>query len=336
MKQLNLFGDSEPVAQTYKQPRSSSVVELLKSRPEPNPQSPIIVSYGGGVDSTAMLVAMYLKGIRPDLIVFSDTGDEKRETYEFIKLFSKWLKSKNFPPVTRTRYQIDKPRERRKFLAAVNVRYWKTLDLAILEAWSVAYQNVRQIVRYDSLMEECIIFQSLPSKAYGNGQCSAKWKIAPSRKLTKKWLEKRGFDFDIEIRCLIGINAEEPSRLFDKKGKMRPLIERDYGMHLRNEYPLIEWGLTKANEKALIASTGLPVPPKSSCKRCPNMTPSEVLALSPEDYEMGCFIEENAEPFSKIKGLGRSFSWRALKELSPLELAGLDYKQALRKCNCVD
>jgi hypothetical protein len=332
-QQLSLFGEPEPVAQTRKQ-IISSIVEYLQDRPAPDSLSPIVVSYGGGVDSTAMLIAMYLKGVKPDLIVFSDTGDEKRETYAYIKLFSRWLKSVGFPPITRTRYRMEDAGERKKFLAYYSPHRWKSLSLAALEAWAVAYQNVRQSVKYNTLMEECIILGKLPGKAYGSGQCSMKWKIEPTRKLVKKWLK----DKNVEVRCFVGINAGEQERLLDKKGNLKPLTEVDYGISFRLEYPMIEWGLDKENEKALIARMGLPIPPKSSCKRCPNMTPEEILALPNEDYEMACFIEANAEPYSgSIKGLGRSkFSWRSLKTATPLELLAWQNRQESRKCGCVD
>ena len=39
---------------------------------------PLVVHYGAGVDSTAMLVGMAQRGITPDLILFADVGAEKR------------------------------------------------------------------------------------------------------------------------------------------------------------------------------------------------------------------------------------------------------------------
>jgi len=36
----------------------------------------MVVSYGGGVNSTAVLVGMVERGIRPDAILFADTGGE--------------------------------------------------------------------------------------------------------------------------------------------------------------------------------------------------------------------------------------------------------------------
>lgn len=59
---------------------------------------PLVVSYGVGVDSTAMLVAMYRRGIRPDVILFADTSAEKPETYDYLKIIRKWLAKVGFPP----------------------------------------------------------------------------------------------------------------------------------------------------------------------------------------------------------------------------------------------
>ena len=36
-----------------------------------------MVAYGLGVDSTAMLIGLAQRGIRPDLILFADVGGEK-------------------------------------------------------------------------------------------------------------------------------------------------------------------------------------------------------------------------------------------------------------------
>ena len=61
---------------------------------------PTIVSLGGGVNSTAMVVAMILMNEPIDAIVFSDTGGEKPETYESVRRLSEWTQSKGYPAVT--------------------------------------------------------------------------------------------------------------------------------------------------------------------------------------------------------------------------------------------
>ena len=47
----------------------------------PDPTWPLVVAYGLGVNSTALLVEFVKRDIRPDLILFADTGGEKPETY---------------------------------------------------------------------------------------------------------------------------------------------------------------------------------------------------------------------------------------------------------------
>jgi len=60
----------------------------------------IIVSYGGGTNSTAMLVGMKERNITPDYIVFSDTGAEKPHTYKHIYSLNEWLTNNKFPQIT--------------------------------------------------------------------------------------------------------------------------------------------------------------------------------------------------------------------------------------------
>lgn len=50
-----------------------------------------IVSFGGGTNSTAMIIGMYLHKIPIDLILFADTGGEQPHTYKFIEIFNGWL-----------------------------------------------------------------------------------------------------------------------------------------------------------------------------------------------------------------------------------------------------
>ena len=42
-----------------------------------------VVSFGGGTNSTAMIVGMYLHKIPVDLILFADPGAEQPHTYEY-------------------------------------------------------------------------------------------------------------------------------------------------------------------------------------------------------------------------------------------------------------
>lgn len=59
-----------------------------------------IVSFGGGTNSAAMIIGMYLREIPVDLILFADTGRERRHTYDFIEKFDAWLTARGLPEVT--------------------------------------------------------------------------------------------------------------------------------------------------------------------------------------------------------------------------------------------
>ena len=59
-----------------------------------------VASFGGGTDSTAMLIGMWQRKEPVDLILFADTGGEKPHTYKYISIFSEWLIAHNMPEIT--------------------------------------------------------------------------------------------------------------------------------------------------------------------------------------------------------------------------------------------
>ena len=52
---------------------------------------PIVVAYGMGVDSTAMLIGLRDRRVPVELIMFADTGSEKPETMAYLPVIQKWL-----------------------------------------------------------------------------------------------------------------------------------------------------------------------------------------------------------------------------------------------------
>lgn len=116
----------------------------------PTTDCPLVVAYGLGVDSTAMLIELARRDIRPDLILFADTGGEKPETYQYLDVIQPFLRSVGFPEVIVVRY---KPK------------------------WAV----------YDTLEEQCLHTGTLPSLAYGGKSCSIKYKKTPQDKYVAKW-----------------------------------------------------------------------------------------------------------------------------------------------------
>lgn len=157
----------------------------------------IIVSYGGGTNSTALLVGMVERDIKPDAIIFADTGGEKPHTYEYVALLSDWLVEREFPAIEIVRW-IDKTGKTR------------------------------------NLEQDCLQGEWLPSIAYGFKGCSVKYKIQPQEAWAKKneqalavWesgghiTKYIGYDFDEQQRARI---------LFDDQYQYRyPLIEWQWG-----------------------------------------------------------------------------------------------------------
>ena len=47
-------------------------------------RNPMVVSFGGGVDSTAMIIGLAERSIVPDAIVFADVGAEHPETMHHV------------------------------------------------------------------------------------------------------------------------------------------------------------------------------------------------------------------------------------------------------------
>src|SRR4051812_15435952 len=115
-----------------------------------------IVAFGGGVDSTALLVGLVRRGIRPDAVLLADTGGEKQETYDFIPVMWAWLESKGSPPVTVVKNVVK------------DFKHWPP---------------------YDTLETNCLTNGTLPSVAFGfqMHSCALKWKAAPQHRWVKQF-----------------------------------------------------------------------------------------------------------------------------------------------------
>ena len=156
-----------------------------------------IVSYGGGVNSTALLIECKKRDISVDLILFADTGAEKPHTYKYIRYFNKWLKKNKMPEIVR-----------------------------------VQRTNING--SYITLEGYCLSKNQLPSLAYGFKSCSQKHKIQPQDKFLNNWQPaKDEWALGKKIKKLIGYDMEEPQRAKnynDEKFIVEyPLIEWDMG-----------------------------------------------------------------------------------------------------------
>lgn len=307
-------------------------------------KSPIFVSCGLGVNSTAMLIYLVAHKIRPDVILFADTGGELPETYQFMDILNEYLLKNNFPAITVVRRKPTGGKTvREKFLAYPN-KDLKTFPLAWLDYQLTIYQNFRQVIPYSTLEEECILLEALPSKAYGNGRCSHKWKIQPQEQYRNQWMVEQGYwtrkgkiidTHDIKVRTLVGIHHGEKHRLFSKSGDRKPYFDK---FHIC-EYPLIEAKIEQYHCLALINAVKMPMPSKSSCFFCPSRKSKEIADLMekhPDLYQRALDIEAAGLKHSKsVTGLGRNLNWAKISELTPLEQLQFDLTK--RQCStCID
>ncbi len=251
-----------------------------------------IVAYGGGVNSTALLCGWIERGLRPvDLVVFSDTGGERPETYRYVAQVSAWLTMRGYPAIVTVR-KVDE-------------------DGAV-----------------ETLEQNCIDHETLPSLAYGFKRCSHKFKIQPQDKFCNHFEPARAaWDRGERVVKFLGYDADEPHRAEGGDRQDKKYLYR---------YPLIEWGWGRAECVQAIERAGLPVPAKSACFFCPSNTVPEIRALQRDHpdllqraLDMEALGVTNADT---VQGLGRRFAWRDLILGKPIPL----FTDTQIACECYD
>ncbi len=235
-----------------------------------------IVSYGGGTNSTAMLVGLHERGERPDAITFADTGGEKPHTYGHIVEVNAWCKSVGFPEIETLR------------------------------------GDMPQQVIDGTLEKECLRLGKLPSKAYGFSSCSDKWKMEPQRRYNRAFALRNGIEM-CQITRLIGFDADEHSRverglaLAHKKPvkEIYPLYEWGWG----REECVEAIGRAGLRQPGKSACFFCPSSKKPEIIELRERYP-ELLARALE-MERRALAGEGQAPQTTGAGLGRSFGWGA-------------------------
>ena len=232
-----------------------------------------VVSFGGGTNSTAMIIGMYLHKIPIDLILFADPGAEQPHTYEFIQTFNVWLEKHGLPIITPVFY-TDKGGNRM------------------------------------TLEEECLRSHALPSIAYGFKKCSLKHKIGTQEKFCnnyppcrEEWAAGR------RVYKYIGYDAGETRRIqhaapadeANKKYKNRyPLYE--WGWDRSECVRVIERaGLPKPGKSSCFF-----------CPSMKKKEIQALWEDYPELFQRAIDLEHNAaDSLKTVKGLGRNWSWES-------------------------
>jgi hypothetical protein len=156
---------------------------------------PLVVAYGVGVDSTAMLVEFASRGVGPDLILFADTGGEKPETYAYLGVIRPFLARAGFPDAVVVRYR---------------------------PKWAA----------YDTLEGQCLHTGMLPSLAYGGSSCAVKFKRTPQDRHVLGWPPaQRCWGRGDKVLKAIGFDADLRRHRFVEDERFRywyPLVQWGY------------------------------------------------------------------------------------------------------------
>ena len=249
---------------------------------------PFVISYGVGVDSTAVLVGLQKIGLRPDAILFADVGAEKDSTYAFIPIMNEWLRSVGFPEISICTYPT-----------AAETKRSRKID-------------PRTGQPYTDLEGQCYAQGNLPSMAYGTGKCSIKWKGDSQLRWLKSWpVSRKAWAEGRTVVKMIGYDCGVADM---KRGTKCQSWEPEL---FHWTYPLRWWGWSREQCQAEIAAAGLPVPKKSSCIFCSAMKPAELVELAhdePHNLQRALDVEAQAavHPYSVKTG-----------KLSPIESGGL-------------
>jgi hypothetical protein len=256
-------------------------LKRLSRLPAPSPDQdpkqfdvPVVAHFGGGTNSTAYLIDWVQEGNRLDLVIFSDTGGEKPETYEHVGRFSWWLVQNGAPAVTIVRYHT------------------KDGDPVRLE-------------------DRCIETKRLPSLAYGWKKCSQRFKRDPQVRFINNWEPARdAWLSGRRVIALIGYDADEPHRMARQKERENEIKQRlEEGLPVNDRayadarkflfrYPLLDIDFGREECVELCEEVLGYSPPKSSCFFCPASKPHEIKQLAqqhPDLLERALAIEANAE-----------------------------------------
>lgn len=253
---------------------------------------PRVLSYGGGLDSFALLVlAEQDKLERPDAIAFCDVTDSQQRapgewegTYRHIREVAIPLAQRMGIPF----HWIDT--ERYPVRDAPSLFDWMKARRQIPMAGPERICTiVAKVERFERWLDDC----------YG----------------------------DQEVEVWVGFDGAEAGRAEKDPNAGKPRKHKPGQALRRNRFPLIERELCRCRLEALVRAAGYPVPRKSACKFCPYASKAdwqEFAATSPEHFEMVVELEADKPPTEK-NGLKLSVMGYDSKKKNRLAALGEKY-----------
>lgn len=216
-----------------------------------------VVSYGGGVQSNALLVLAVQGKVDFDTFLFANVGDDSEhpKTLEYV-------------------HDVAMPYAKANGIELVELQ--KKLRDGSVETL------VGRMTKPGS--RSIGIPVRMSNGAPGNRQCTADFKI----RVVAKWLKQQGASEDDPAVVAIGFSTDEIIRV---KG-----YDPRYPTQ-RTTHPLIDLGISRQDCAKIIVGAGLPMPPKSACYFCPFHSLHEwerMARQEPDLFEKAVALEEHA------------------------------------------
>jgi hypothetical protein len=215
-----------------------------------------IISYGGGVQSTALLVLAVQGDLgKVDAALFANVGDDSEhpDTLRYVREVAQpWVRA-----------------EQRSHLGDV-------LELRRQDRHGAVVDGLYSRMMKSGSKSVPIPMRGSEVGAPGARACTVDWKL----KVIGRWLLQHGCSPDQPADVLIGFSLDEIHRVTDRPATSR--MERCQ----RKVYPLLDMRLTRHDCQQIIAKAGLPVPPKSSCYFCPYHKPSVWATMRRDEPEL--------------------------------------------------
>ena len=252
-----------------------------------------VISYGGGVQSTALVVLAAQGEIDFSHALFANVGDDSEhpDTLEYVNdIIKPWSADQQVDVV-----ELHRQPTKGRFKGEVETLY-------------------KRLTHPDSRSVGIPIRMS-NTGAPGTRACTKDFKI----RVVGKWLKEHGATPDNPARVAIGFSTDEIHRVSNRRQEPNQVVE----------YPLLDLGLSRSNCQRVIADAGLPVPPKSSCYFCPFHSLqywSEMKRDRPDLFEKSAELETHLN--ERRQRLGKDPVWFTRK-LKPLDEAIHEAQESL-------
>jgi hypothetical protein len=232
----------------------------------------------------------------PDAAVFSDTGWEPDNVYEYLNILEPMLPF----PVHRVMHK-----------QGLKISQWQD-NLMMRGTKRDGYQKIELPVYTKD--------RETGKKGMVNRICTADYKILP---VVNKIKELMGHKKHSRLPTApvvdvwIGISTDEAQRMKPSRNAF-----------IRHRYPLIEMEMTRLHCLEWFKNNKLPTPPRSSCIICPFHSDAEWASLNEKDFEEACQFDDFIRDRGGDRGIrGQLFLHKSCQPLRETDLSNPNKNQ---------